>query len=81
MFNRCLSLKNINLSNFNFNKVIDIRSMFDGCSSLVKLDLYHSNINKDADMEFMFRGCKNLYKHNIITKDKRILNQHIYHLW
>ena len=45
MFNGCSSLKELNLSNFNTNKVIDMSSMFSRCSSLKKLNL--NNFNTD----------------------------------
>ena len=32
MFNGCSSLKELNLSNFNTNNVIDMERMFGGCS-------------------------------------------------
>ena len=48
MFNYCISLTNINLSNFNTQNV--------------------------TNMSLMFGLCNSLKKKNIITKDKKILN-------
>ena len=39
MFNGCKLLKNINLNNFNTNKVTDMGAMFKCCESLINLNL------------------------------------------
>ena len=39
VFDGCKSLKELNLSNFNTNKVTDMSNMFFGCLSLKKLNL------------------------------------------
>ena len=75
MFSGCSSLTNINLSNFNTNNVKDMSGMFYGCSSLTNINLSNFNTNNVKYMSFMFLGCKKLNKNNIITKDKRILNE------
>ena len=75
MFRQCSSLTNIKLSNFNTNNVNDINHMFSWCSSLTKIDLSNFNINNVTNMSGMFYGCYKLTKNNIITKDKRILNE------
>ena len=43
MFSRCLSLKELNLNNFNTNKISNMISMFNGCSSLKELNLNNFN--------------------------------------
>ena len=53
--------------------------MFNGCSSLTNLDLSNFNTNNDTFVGLMFFGCKKLKKNNIITKDKRILNECYYY--
>ena len=75
MFCGCSSLTNINLSNFNTQNVKNMKSMFDNCSSLTNINLSNFNANYVEDMSWMFDGCKKLKKNNIITKDKRILNE------
>ena len=45
MFNWCLSLKEINLSNFNTNNVTNINYMFDECSSLKEIICSNELIN------------------------------------
>ena len=45
MFAYCSSLKELNISNFNTNNVIDMERMFFECSSLEKINI--SNFNND----------------------------------
>ena len=80
MFNRCSSLKNIDLSNFNTQNVENMNSMFSGCSSLVYANLYNFNptifhkkqyILKSGDPFYIFSGCSAL-KGNILIKDCEI---------
>ena len=49
--------------------------MFYECSGLTKIDLSNFNTNNVTDMSHMFSGCKNLTKKNIITNDKKLLNE------
>ena len=78
MFSFCSSLTNINLSNFNNENVTDMSYMFYGCSSLIYINLSNFNILKVPEMICMFNGCSSLRKENIITNDKRILDQFLY---
>ena len=75
MFYECSSLTNINLSNFNTKNVTNMRSIFNGCSSLTNINLSNFNTNNVKYMGDMFSGCYKLNKNNIITKDKKILNE------
>ena len=49
--------------------------MFSECSSLTNINLSNFNTNNVKNMSGMFWGCNKLNKNNIITKDKRILNE------
>ena len=49
--------------------------MFNGCPSLTNIDLSNFNTNNVIDMRGIFWGCKNLIKNNIITNNKKILDQ------
>jgi len=71
MFYKYSSLKNINLSNFDTNNVINMSEMFYECSSLTNINLSNFNTNKVSDVGFMFRGCKKIKKDKIITKNKK----------
>jgi len=64
MFFGCLSLKELNLSNFNANKVTNMSCMFYGCSSLKELNLSNFNTNNVIYMNYMFYGCS----HELILK-------------
>ena len=57
MFSKCISLKQINLSNFITNDVFNMSEMFLGCSSLKKLDLSSFNTEAVNEMTRMFSGC------------------------
>ena len=57
MFNRCSSLKEINLSNFNTNNVTNMSFMFYKCSSLKEINLSNFNTNNFTDMSYMFCDC------------------------
>ena len=50
MFFGCLSLKEINLSNFNTNNVTDMSGMFSGCSDEIKIKIREQikNIKEEA---------------------------------
>ena len=65
MFFGCSSLKELNLSNFNTNKVTDMRSMFSDCSSLEELDISNFNTNHVEVMEWMFFRCSSLKELNL----------------
>ena len=75
MFSDCSSLTNINLSNFNTSNVTNMGAMLDCCSSLTNINLSNFNTNNVTNMGAMFYGCSKLRKENVITKDKKILNE------
>jgi surface protein len=50
--------------------------MFYGCSSLTYINLSNFNTIKVTNMGWMFYGCSSLKKENVVTKDKRVLNQY-----
>ena len=49
--------------------------MFFECSSLNELNICNFNTSNVTDMSEMFRDCNSLNKNNLITKDKKVLNQ------
>jgi len=73
MLGKCCSLTRINLSNFNTQNVITMRSMFIKCKSLKYLDISNFNTQNVTEMDSMFKECKSLIKQNVITNDKKIL--------
>ena len=74
MFFGCEKIKYLNLSNFNTKKVTNMMNMFSGCKNLTNLNLLNFNTQNVTDMRNMFLGCELLKKENIITKDKKLLN-------
>ena len=75
MFGGCFSLTKINLSNFNTHNVTNMSGMFFECYSLTNINLFNFNTQNVTNMSYMFFGCYELKKNNIITKEKRILNE------
>ena len=68
MFYGCHSLKYLNISNFNFSKVLKMSFMFYDCSSLNNLDIPNLIINEKADIDSMFSKCKQELKEAIRKK-------------
>ena len=77
MFCFCSSLTKLNLSNFNTQNVTNMNCMFCFCSSLTNLNLFSlNNLNYDDLGTFwLLYGCESLKKENIITNDKKLLNE------
>ena len=77
LFSNCKSLTNINLSNFDTQKVTSITYLFQGCKSLKYVNLSNFTVRNDTAMSCVFLGCESLKKENIITKDRKILNEYL----
>ena len=60
MFNGCTSLKSLDLSNFNTEKITDMSSMFYGCISLESVNLSNFNTAECKDFGGMFFYCRTL---------------------
>ena len=65
MFRDCSFLTNINLSNFNTQKVTNMSGMFRDCSSLIDINLSNFNTQKVTNMSGMFRNCLSLTNLNL----------------
>ena len=65
MFSKCSSLKKLNLSNFNTNKVINMSYMFFRCSTLEELNIDNFTINKKTNINSIFSGCSYELKRKI----------------
>ena len=57
MFSECSSLKELDLSSFNTNKVRNMNDMFFGCSALKELNFPNFNTDNVINMNDMFSGC------------------------
>ena len=60
LFSGCSSLKEINITNFKTNKVIDMSCMFYGCISLKELNLSNFTFKEKIKMDSMFYECSSL---------------------
>ena len=65
MFRECLSLTNIDLSDFNNKNIINMRDMFGLCSSLTNIDLSNFNTQNVTNMSYMFYKCSSLTNINL----------------
>jgi len=74
MFNDCISLKNLNLSNFNTQNVIDMSKMFNNCKSLTNLNLSNFNTQNVTNMNCMFYGCNSLTNLNLSNFNTQNVN-------
>jgi surface protein len=54
MFSDCNSLTNLNLSNFNTQKVLDMSYMFAHCNNLKKLNLKNFKIKENTDVSDIY---------------------------
>ena len=73
MFGECCSLKKIDISNFNTEKINDISYMFFKCFSLEKIYFPKIEINKIIAKN-MFSGCDNLKEIIIKNNECNISN-------
>ena len=65
MFEGCSSLSNINFSNFNSNKVINMNGLFGECHSLSNVNFSNFNSNNVIDLSNMFFKCSSLTNINL----------------
>ena len=75
MFYECKALSNIDLSNFNTEKVTNMGSMFSLCDSLTSLNLSNFNSQNVIKIDEMFNGCTSLKKESVIVKDDKIIQE------
>ena len=58
MFDNCIKLKNLDLSNFNTSNVMNMENMFYGCFELKEIKgIERFNTNKVTNMRGMFEFC------------------------
>jgi len=75
MFYKCYSLTNLDLSNFNTKKVIDMSYMFYDCNSLKNLNLLNFNTKNATNMSYMFSYCTSLTNLNLSNfNTKKVTN-------
>lgn len=60
MFNNCLRLTSLDLSNINTENVTDMSEMFNGCQSLASINLCGWDTKNVSNMSRIFEGCNSL---------------------
>ena len=60
MFNGCINLQTIDVSNLDTSNVVDMSSMFSYCHSLEYINLSNFDTRNVEDMFWMFLDCKSL---------------------
>lgn len=63
LFDRALGLKEMDVSEIDTSKMIDMDSMFSGYAKsmqIISLDISHFDTSKVTDMSFMFNSCSSL---------------------
>ena len=68
MFSRCISLKFLDISNFNTNNVTNMSYMFNRCVLLKEVNVSNFNINQDTNKGLMLDGCTEELKKKIKKK-------------
>ena len=79
MFQNVMSLKALDLSNFNTSSVTDMQQMFSGCASLVSINLNSFNTSKVTNFYHMFNGCNSLIYLNLnsfIIQDNALIHSY-----
>ena len=69
MFNGCINITEIDLSNFDTSSVMEMNNMFSGCSSLISLNLSNLDTSSVMDMNGMFSGCSSLHSLDLSNFD------------
>ena len=67
MFESCLKLTSLDVTNFNTGNVTDMSYMFSSCKSLTSLDVTHFNTANVTDMYGTFSGCSALLSLDVIN--------------
>ena len=60
MFQDCINVKSIDLTNFNTSNVKNMSNMFYGCSSIEYIDTSNFNTHSVKEMASMFSGCSKI---------------------
>ena len=69
MFSDIISLKKIDVSDFDTSKVTNMSQMFSDCESLKNLNLSSFDTSNVTDMSYMFEGCNSLKKLDLSSFD------------
>ena len=75
MFGNCISIRNLDLTNFQGKNINNMNAMFFNCSSLTNLNMKKFKSNDYTYFGGLFSGCLALKKENVICNDKNIMEQ------
>ena len=70
----CISLTQLDLSQWDVSKVTNIYSMFSGCSALAQLDISNWDTSNVTKMNSMFYSCTSLTQINVSLWDTSNVN-------
>ena len=70
MFNHCISLEKVDLSNFNCNSIFDMTYMFFECKSLKEINMSNYEFNDRTSMWSMLKECSDELKEKMKEKYK-----------
>ena len=71
LFAKCYSLSQIDLSNFDTKKTVNMENMFNSCTNLTKLDISSFETGRCRIFDDMFLNCNNL---SVIVDEKKSFN-------
>ena len=75
MFKGCFNLKNLDLTNFTTEKLIDMGYMFNECINLEKITLNKEfKTNQVTNMIYLFNKCENLKEINLSGESQNLSN-------
>ena len=74
MFQYCSALKNIDLSSFNTENVINMNQMFFECNNLESLDISSFDISEDTDITNLLTSAYIGVDYTVYVKNEEIRN-------
>ena len=79
MFNRCTSLRSLDVSEWDVSNVNDMNNMFGNCVSLRTLDVSGWDVSNVKDMDNMFNNCESLHADTTMWKIRANDINNMYH--
>ena len=68
------NIVNLDLSEFNFDRILSTRGLFDSCYKLQSINFGNNHFRNTVDMQSMFAGCRNLKEINMEAKCRGHVN-------
>ena len=70
LFEECISLTSVFISDINSNSLLYLSNMFKGCRSLKSIDLSNVNLRNAKESQSMFSGCTSLISAKLANFEK-----------